>query len=389
VAEQASPSRRARLGRSRRARRLAALVLALLIAGGVAIALAVTRDSPSAAPTAAAGTTHRVDSSTTATTTPQTDPVAKLAQTPPPRAISHHAPLRVWVGGDSLSGELGPSLGNLLGPTGVVKVTVDFKVGSGLHDSGLRNWPVEASDQMANYDPDVAIFMIGANDVSIVGGNVDSWLPQYQAKVDRVMDALVGGSRHRTVLWVGPPTLRDDSLDRGAKALALLMAHEAATRPDVVYVDAYSMFAGPDGGYDSHLDLSALAHNPRFAVKMSGQDLTHVLVRISDGVHFTDDGASWIAYQVALLLDRQWNIVGQSGGAAISVTVENGGGSIPGYQPRGNRYTPTSWHPSSSTETSSTSAGTSTTSAPETSTTHEPSTTAPPTTVGVTTTTHH
>ncbi len=367
------------------------LALSVVVAGGVAVALVVTRSSPSAAPTAAAGTARPADPSTTTTTKPSTDPQTKLAHTAAPRAISHDQPLRVWVGGDSLSGELGPSLGTLLGPTGVVKVTVDFKVGSGLHDNGLRNWPVETATQMAQYDPDVAVFMIGANDVSIVGSDTAQWLPQYQAKVDRVMDALVGGSRHRTVLWIGPPTLRDHSLDRGAKALSLLMAHEAALRRDVVYVDAYSMFSGPDG-YDSHLDLSALASNPRFAVHVSASDLTRVLVRIGDGVHFSDDGAEWIAYQVALLLDEQWNIVGQAGGTPINVTIEHGGGSIPGYQTRNTYYSPTSWRPASSSSTSPPTDASTTSVGHDTSTTeghHGSSTTAPPTTVGVTTTTHH
>ena len=268
--------------------------------------------------------------------------VRSPANSPTLRITSHRvaltpaAPLKVWVGGDSLAGELGPSLGNELAPTGIVKTVVDFKVGSGLHNNVLRNWPERIPSQMAEYSPDVAIFMIGANDASIVGSDTAAWEPEYRAKVSEMMDLLGGTNHQRTVYWVGPPTMGSSSLDPGAKALSALMADEAKHHPHVVFVNAYSMFSGPDGGYSSHLDLPALHR-------------TDVLVRISDGVHFTDAGAQWIAYNVGKLLDAQWQITKQAGGgAALSVTIESGGGSIPGgYTPTyRSHYYPTTAPPS-------------------------------------------
>ena len=58
-----------------------------------------------------------------------------------------------------------------------------------------------------------------------------------------MMDLFVGPT-HRTVFWLGPPTLGTRSMDRGAKAIGQVMREEAAKRaPDVVYVDTYKLFS--------------------------------------------------------------------------------------------------------------------------------------------------
>ncbi|HEY3831686.1 MAG TPA: GDSL-type esterase/lipase family protein [Acidimicrobiia bacterium] len=328
--------RRAHLERARQRRRRgtgAATAILVVVVAMLGVGWWHNRDSdpPPAAARVATSTTTRAGG-------PIASTLANAASHKPPRALTSAAPLKVWVGGDSLAGELGPSLGNELAPTGIVKTVVDFKVGSGLNNNVLRNWAERVPSQMTEYSPDVAIFMIGANDASIVGSDTAAWEPEYRAKVSKMMDLLGGTDHHRTVYWVGPPTMGSSSLDRGAKALTALMADEAKHHPHVEFVNAYSMFSGPDGGFSSHLDLPSLGK-------------TDVLVRIGDGVHFTDAGAQWIAYNVGKLLDAQWQITKQAGhGEALSVTIESGGGSIPGgYRPTytyRQHYYPTTVSPS-------------------------------------------
>lgn len=370
----AGSDRSARLARHRASRRQSATVLVLglaLVALGV-VAWTTVRSSGDNTPPLARGTT------TTAHAPSDTnDPISQIVAAHPPRALSHDEPLRLWVGGDSLAGEVGPSLGEQLADSGIVSTRVDFKVGSGLHDDGLRDWPTRAAEQMQSVQPDVAVFVIGANDASIVDRS-GSWKARYRAKVSELMETLSDAGQ-RTLYWVGPPPLRATNLERGAKELGLLMADEAKAHENVVYVDAYTMFADADGHYTRRIDMPALG-------------LTDVLVRISDGVHFTNDGADWLAYRIAQLLDEQWQITKQSGGKRIAVTIEQGGGTIPGYRPRPPRTRPsttTSGASSTTTQDPSSSSSTPTSEVPTTTlppdtttpeTTSPPATTAPPVT---------
>lgn len=362
-------NRSERLARRRARTRAAGLVgvaigiVALTVAGAVALRGTAAGPRLSASPNSPQGGGGGSDVSGTATSVV------------PPRAISHDNPLQLWVGGDSLAGELGPSLGDQLGPTGVVSVRVDFKVGSGLHDNGLRNWPARAVEEMRTNQPDVAIFMIGANDASIVSSN-GAWIPVYRSKVDAMMTVLSDHGR-RPLYWVGPPPLRAPNLERGTKALSDLMQTEAAAHRNVTFVDAYTLFAGPDGHYTNRIDMPTL-HK------------VQVLVRIADGVHFTNDGADWLAYDIATRLDRAWQISTQAGGAPIEVQIEQGGGVIPGYKPRhkhiygaSSTTSATGSHSTTSStplDSSTTTGGTVTTSPPSTSPSTAPPSTSPPTT---------
>ena len=70
----------------------------------------------------------------------------------------------MWVGGDSLAGSLGPSLGTIAGATGVVQPYFDSRVSSGLTNPTFFDWPSHAEKEMARLNPEIAVFIIGAND---------------------------------------------------------------------------------------------------------------------------------------------------------------------------------------------------------------------------------
>lgn len=119
-------SRRDRLiaARRRRRRRVIVVFAIVLLVGGSATAFALTRDHDTAPGTGSAAPAAKVASGD-APTVPQ---VESLDRTPPPRTLTHDAPLEVWIGGDSLAGAIGPALGELAGATGVVHTQVDYKV---------------------------------------------------------------------------------------------------------------------------------------------------------------------------------------------------------------------------------------------------------------------
>jgi hypothetical protein len=369
-------SRRLRLVRHRRRLRVAGVVVVIaLIAVGIGTAMALHNDNPSAA------TTDR-DHGPETTNSPAPDSsIATTRKLRPPRAISHDKPLRLWIGGDSLSGSFGPALGQTAGATGVVDATIDYKVSSGLADQGIRDWPEHAAQVMSDSDPDAIVFIIGTNDASIVNtydsnrDGIPDWQVNYRERIDRMMEILVGGTRHRTVYWLGPPTMGDQSLNKGGYELGRVMREEARKfGSDVVYVDTYHLFSDRNGDYSRSLPD---AHG---VIKE---------MRISDGIHFSVDGAKYLSETIWKLLDRRWNITAQADPSQpIAYTIAQGSNDyVPGvgrYRPTVS-YTPTSTTPAAAVTT--TTISTVTTTVPTTkpaSTTTQP---APTTTKPVPTTT--
>lgn len=251
--------------------------------------------------------------------------VAKLKKRKPPRRLTHAAPLRLWIGGDSLSGELGYQLGPMLTKLGIVTTHVDYKVSSGLASNDVRNWPERFTQQQTQYQPEATVFMIGANDASIVGSALDglgapAWESEYRGRVAQMMDLLVGGLAQRTVFWIGPPTL-GTRYNHGAQELDRVMREEAVKHPTIVYVDAFNLFSS-NGEYSTFLTDS---HG------------NSVRMRIGDGVHFTPAGAEFLAENVYKLLNSRWNLEGQADPSSpIGYTMEPSGDTISGVQ-LGNR----------------------------------------------------
>ncbi len=259
--------------------------------------------------------------------------VAAANKRAPVRALDHAHPLRLWVGGDSLAGSFGPALGDLLGATGVVSTEIDYKVSSGLWSNDVRDWYGRATEQMVSANPEAVVFMIGTNDTSVVN-NVDAnhdgtpdWELVYRFKVARLMDLFVG-TTHRTVFWLGAPTLGTTSMDTAAVKIDKVAQDEAKKRsPDVVFVDTYRMFQGPDGSYSrTILDEKGVA----------------ITARIGDGVHFTPSGAEYLGRAVFRLVDARWHLNKQADTAhPIEWSLAPGSGeNVPGYaSPPRPRYT--------------------------------------------------
>jgi hypothetical protein len=315
-------SRRDRLSAARRKRRTRIIVgvVVVVIAGGAAAAYAYNSNDSEAHAAPPASRTGKFGRDGTLVP-------ANAARATAPRKLDHAHPLALWVGGDSLAGSFGPALGDQVGATGVVKTVVDYKVSSGLYSNDIRNWYERATEQMSSDNPDAVVFIIGTNDAPIVnrvdanGDGVPDWEAAYRMKVARMMDLFIGPN-HRTVFWLGPPTLGDENMNSGAKAIGEVMRQEAKKRePDVVYLDTYKLFSGPEGGYSRQI------------VDENGREIT---ARISDGTHFTQDGAAYLARAVFTLIDARWKLRKQADASQpIPWTSAPGSGElVPGYSSR-------------------------------------------------------
>ncbi len=235
------------------------------------------------------------------------------------RPLSGDEPLRLWVGGDSLAGSLGPELGKLAGATGVVQPYFDSRVSSGLADPGFFDWPDHATTEMARLDPEVVAFIIGTNDWTAVSGD---WKGDYTAKVEAMMKTLVGTGR--TVYWLGAPTLKDEKMDAAVVEVNAVAQEVAKRHPKVHYVDTYKLFSDTDG---------------TFAYDLPIEDGTTVTMRGGDGVHFTMDGADYLARQVYKLVDAQCGVTEQKVDGPTKQAIETEGSTqvAPGSSSNSNR----------------------------------------------------
>jgi uncharacterized protein len=235
-------------------------------------------------------------------------------------ALNPDDPLRLWIGGDSLAGSLGPSLGELTGKSGIVQPVVDSRPSSGLLSRDFVNWPERGGEDMFTYNPEVAVFIIGANDAKTLqdGGERDrDWRTGYSALVEEMLTVL--GGNGRVVYWVGAPVMADSAYSERVKAVNEVFRDVAARHPGVVYVDAYAVFSTPDGTYAPTLQVP-------------GGKISRV--RSTDGIHFTPEGGDLLAKTVFDRLDPACKVTQQAVPGVVKQTVEaKGSSSVPGSQP--------------------------------------------------------
>jgi hypothetical protein len=206
-------------------------------------------------------------------------------------------PVRLYVAGDSDAGTFGPYLQQIMDKTGMVDVTLDYKVSSGLSRLDFFDWPARFAEQLPKVNPGIVVVTFGGNDgqgltdrsgTFIVnqpkGGSSDdaAWREEYGKRVGAVMDQLTQGGR--TLIWVGIPN--DDNPDVTARMAVQdsVVRDQVAKHPGVVFVDTWQMFSGRNGGW------ADFVVDPR-----DGQGKP---VRAGDGFHLNTEGAEILALKI-------------------------------------------------------------------------------------------
>ena len=207
-------------------------------------------------------------------------------------------PLRVWVGGDSLTSEFAPALSDRLARTQRGKAEVEFRFSTGLARPDFFNWPGRLRQVVDNQDPDAFVVMFGANDgqnISVDGTVLEfgtpTWSEEYARRVRTVLETLTGDGR--SVYWVGQPVMADQAFDRKMQFLNDIFRAETQRFDDAQYIDTRALFEGEDGNFASYLDDA------------NGQS---TLMRQQDGVHFTRAGGERLTTVVFDALDQRWGI---------------------------------------------------------------------------------
>jgi hypothetical protein len=127
----------------------------------------------------------------------------------------------------------------------------DYKISSGLVNRGssavlgvpFNDWPSYMAQELTAFDPQVVVFMIGANDAGYAAANP----ARYRELVGAFMDLLEG----RVMFWVGQPAITRGDLAPAIPGLNAIYREEAAKRPWVTFVDASWLV--PSAGDGVHL----------------------------------------------------------------------------------------------------------------------------------------
>lgn len=226
----------------------------------------------------------------------QPDPPPTTEPPPDPelRTPTSEDPLRVWVGGDSMSQVFGESLVADIGETDLMTSTLDYRISTGLTRPDYFNWPAHLATEMDRLDVEAVVIMFGANDAQGLetdDGEVfevltDGWSAEYRRRVAGTMDLLQ--AEGRVVYWVGQPNMRSGGFARNMAGLNEIYRSEAESRPWVRYVDSYELFSNDAGSYEAFL--------PGLDGRV--QDL-----RQDDGIHLSRAGGDLLSRRVLDLIE--------------------------------------------------------------------------------------
>lgn len=267
-------------------------VLAAAALAGCGAAGAGGEETPPASTTAVAASPSPGPSLAALTPAPSLSPSATPSETstpePPLERPSKKDPLRIYFGGDSLSGMPGIMLAQLTQKNRLARVKADYVESSRLTYGEPTDWPARVSQQMDAGRYDIGIFMIGANDSGmpmIAGGESvmypkKAWLEEYERRAKKIAALMLRGGADR-VYWVGMPVMPSSSESKKMRDLNELFEDVAASSPHVVYVDSYDLLSKKDGTFKASL-------------------------RSGDGVHYTNEGAMVVARAVWDAIKRDW-----------------------------------------------------------------------------------
>jgi hypothetical protein len=208
---------------------------------------------------------------------------------PPPEVwvASKTDPVRVWVGGDSMGGELGWALEPILQDTKVFKPITFYKESTGICRYDFFDWGRQIDTVMQTAKPQAAVIMMGTNDTQSVNQDGkwisygdQEWKRIYEKRVGDIIDTMLKGGARR-VYWVGMPIMGENWRNSRMRLINKVFQKQAEKRPGAEYVDIWDLYTTSDGSYDPSL-------------------------RLADQVHFTAEGQALLAETVYKAIKADW-----------------------------------------------------------------------------------
>lgn len=191
-------------------------------------------------------------------------------------AATAQRPLRVWAGGDSMSG--GPVYGfrQLIDEDERFSFTEEIRTSTGIVSDWFFDWIAHMAEEVSEGPYDVIVLAIGGNDRQSfrdleAGFDEPEWKERSQTRVRNVVAAAARPGR--LVVWVGLPPLEPRYLRPLPGVVNPLSAAAVAQVDGAIYFDAFEAVA-LDGAYARR--LSPDQRN----------------IRTQDGVHYTYHGGA-------------------------------------------------------------------------------------------------
>lgn len=216
---------------------------------------------------------------------------------PKPVVPTAAAPVRVWLAGDSLIGELAYAFIGHVAHNNTVGATMDMQVGTGLARPDVYNWPAAIAQEMQKGQPAVVILTFGANDDQDMqsGHNyyvrgTAAWQAEYARRVAQIMDEVA--TPGRMLIWLELPPVSRPQLQQNDQVVNAIVRAQAAHHPGVVVVDP----------------TPVLSTNGAFMEYLSDGPGQSIQIRDTDGVHLTPAGAGRVLPLVLAVIRRVWAI---------------------------------------------------------------------------------
>lgn len=193
----------------------------------------------------------------------------------------------MWIGGDSLGGELVWGLVPPLQATAAFRTSSFYKESSGICRYDYFDWRVKMTSVMDKRRPHAVAIMLGTNDTQSVwtasgwiAYGTTAWKTAYGRRVGRLMDVMLDRGARR-VYWVGMPIMRERWRSSRMRVINGLVRKQADKRPGVRFIDIWPLFTDSDG---------------RYVAKWRG----------SDGVHFSTAGWRRLGKRVYRSIAADW-----------------------------------------------------------------------------------
>jgi hypothetical protein len=160
---------------------------------------------------------------------------------------------RILVIGDALGGGLGAGLTRMADLETGFEVTNRFKEESGVARPEVHDWGVALPKLLEGNAFDAVVVLLGSNDRQEIRTEEQrlefgtaEWVASYQARTDRILDALLAAGVK--VYWVSVPPMADPEYDAAMRRIADLQRQRVEAK-GANFVDIRKAFLNPDGSY--------------------------------------------------------------------------------------------------------------------------------------------